>query len=73
MKGGTGYWDTDRDDKEAFVWSSWKAGHSAREIVAALVERFGPGVTRNAVISKVHRMGLAEHRPGPKLGSRNHA
>jgi len=62
MKGETGYWNTDRDDKEALVEASWRAGHSAREIAAALVERFGGMVTRNAVVGKAHRLGLPLHQ-----------
>lgn len=57
-----GYWDTDRDDKEALLEASWRAGHSAREIAAALVERFGGSVTRNMVVSKAHRLGLPLHQ-----------
>lgn len=58
----SGYWDTDKDDKEAFLEASWRAGHNAREIVKALQDRFGGAVTRNAVVSKVHRLGLPMHQ-----------
>lgn len=62
MKGGTGYWDTDREAKEAFLKTAWNGGHSAGEIVAALKKRFGGNPTRNAVVGKVHRMGLPMHQ-----------
>lgn len=61
--GNPGYWDTDPDDKLAMLETSWRAGHSAREIATALTERFGGKVTRNAIVSKVHRMGLPMHQP----------
>lgn len=35
------------------------AGMSAREIMRALSQEFGGAITRNAVIGKVHRSGLA--------------
>jgi len=57
----SGYWDTDKDDKEALVEVSWRAGHSAREIAQALQERFGGKVTRNMVVSKAHRLALPLH------------
>lgn len=69
----TGYWDIDRDDKEALLIASWRAGHSSREIANALQERFGGAVTRNAVVSKVHRLGLPEHKAGIRLGTRRKA
>lgn len=58
----TGYWDTDRDDKEALLEASWRAGHGATEIAAALRERFGGNVTKNAVVGKVHRLRLPIHQ-----------
>lgn len=62
MKGGTGYWDIDTDDKLALLETSWNAGHSSREIATALIQRFGGKVTRNAVVSKAHRLGLRMHQ-----------
>lgn len=50
------FWTPERID---FLKASWEAGHSAREIAAAL----GAGVTRNSIVSKVHRMGLKMHQP----------
>lgn len=58
----SGYWDTDRDDKEALLETSWRAGHKAMEIVRALQERFGGNPTKNTVVSKVHRLGLPMHQ-----------
>lgn len=57
-----GYWTTDRDEKEALVETSWRAGHSSREIAHALMERFGGTVTRNMVVGKVSRLGLPMHK-----------
>ncbi len=44
----------------------WGDGLSAAQVAAEL----GPGITRNAVIGKIHRLGLAERAktssvPGP--------
>lgn len=64
------YWDTDKADKEVLLVTSWNAGHSAREIVAALMQRFGGKVTRNAVLGKVNRLRLEMHRPGCRAPDR---
>lgn len=42
--------------------TAWKAGHSAREIAAALAAQSGLPVTRNMVVSKAHRLGLPMHQ-----------
>ncbi len=39
----------------------WNEGLSASQVAAEL----GPGVTRNAVIGKIHRLGLAERAKAP--------
>jgi hypothetical protein len=54
------YWKPERIE---LLTTSWNAGHNAREIAAALVQRFGGRVSRNAVVSKVHRLGLKMHQP----------
>jgi hypothetical protein len=38
------------------ITSMWQAGHSAKQIAALI-----PGATRNSIIGKVHRMGMARH------------
>lgn len=43
------------DDRVATLKKLWMEGHSAAQIAKQL----GGGVTRNAVIGKVHRLGLA--------------
>lgn len=43
------------DDRVALLKKLWMEGHSAAQIAKQL----GGGVTRNAVIGKVHRLGLA--------------
>ena len=40
----------------------WTEGLSASQIARLM----GGGVTRNAVIGKVHRLGLAARKPSPK-------
>lgn len=57
-----GFWATDTDDKEAYLAAAWIAGHSSREIAAALQERFGGDVTRNMVVGKAHRLSLPMHQ-----------
>jgi hypothetical protein len=47
----------------ATLTASWSAGHSAREIATALSTESGRRVTRNMVVSKVHRLGLKMHQP----------
>lgn len=56
-------WSDDRVDK---LISLWQEGLSASEVACAL-----GCVTRNAVIGKVHRLGLAG-RAGPSRGRRHH-
>lgn len=52
-------WD---EHREATLRHLWSAGLSASQVA----ERLG-GLTRNAVIGKVHRMGLAARSPNRKL------
>lgn len=50
------------DEREQLLRTMWEVdGLSARECGAAL------GVTRNAVIGKVHRLKLQKHGPTPKM------
>ncbi|MCX7898489.1 MAG: GcrA family cell cycle regulator [Methylocystis sp.] len=53
----------------AFVWSDkaldmafrlWKAGHSAREVAAALSAEFDANVSRSAVLGRIHRAGVKD-------------
>ena len=44
------------------VKSMWQRGATATEIAAAL----GPGVTRGAVLGKIHRLGLKRAEDAPK-------
>jgi GcrA cell cycle regulator len=44
------------DERVEFLRKLWSDGLSASQISAEL----GPGITRNAVIGKIHRLGLAE-------------
>jgi hypothetical protein len=66
MIGSTGYFSTDTDDKVAILEAMWRAGDSAREIAAALHERFGGTVTRNMVVGKAHRLCLPMHQSAHK-------
>jgi hypothetical protein len=49
-------------ERTASLTAAWNAGHSARQIAAALTVPGHP-VTRNMVVSKVHRLGLRMHQP----------
>ncbi|MFN3615775.1 MAG: GcrA family cell cycle regulator, partial [Rubrimonas sp.] len=49
-------WTDDRVEK---LQQMWAEGQSAAQIAKAL-----GGVTRNAVIGKVHRLGLSNRAPG---------
>lgn len=52
--------------------ASWNAGHNAREIAANLSLASGLPVTRNMVVSKVHRLGLRMHQaPNAWRGSKS--
>ncbi len=50
-------WTTDYVDELRELWPS----HSAREIA----KKFGGPFTRNSVIGKARRIGLAQKRPTP--------
>lgn len=62
---------------QSTLTASWNAGHNAREIATALSQESGKPVTRNMVVSKVHRLGLKMHQPnnswrnGSKTGRRS--
>lgn len=58
----SGFWDDDTEEKLALLESMWRAGHSAREIAGALIERFGGIVSRNMVVGKAHRLALPMHQ-----------
>jgi GcrA cell cycle regulator len=51
------------DERIALLKNGWENGKSASQIA----EELGEGVTRNAVIGKAHRLGLAA-RPSPVKG-----
>lgn len=51
----TGAWTT---EEERLIRESWARGQSAREIMDIL-----PGRSRNAILGKVHRMGLPNRKP----------
>ena len=57
-------WTSERVE---FLKKRWGEGHSASEIAGAL-----GGVTRNAVIGKVHRLGLARRRTIHRRSSSPH-
>ncbi|MFN3885297.1 MAG: GcrA family cell cycle regulator [Rhodocyclaceae bacterium] len=57
------HWTDERVDR---LKSLWKDGLSASQVARAL-----GGVTRNAVIGKVHRLGLSGRARPPRPGSRN--
>ena len=44
----------------------WRRGCTARQIANALNERYGLTLTRNAVIGKLHRMGMMGERRKPR-------
>ena len=48
-------WNQDQVEK---LKTLWKEGYSASQVA----ERLGQGVSRNAVIGKIHRLGLAERQ-----------
>jgi GcrA cell cycle regulator len=52
------------EERIALLTKYWQEGHSASQIAEAL----GEGLTRNAVIGKAHRLGLAS-RPSPLKGA----
>ena len=52
-------WTEDRIDR---LRTLWLEGHSAARIAREL----GAGLTRSAVLGKVHRMGLSAGRPRPR-------
>jgi GcrA cell cycle regulator len=52
------------DERIALLKNGWENGKSASQIA----EELGEGVTRNAVIGKAHRLGLAS-RPSPVKAS----
>ncbi|WP_448582200.1 GcrA family cell cycle regulator [Thermaurantiacus sp.] len=52
------------EERIALLTKYWQEGHSASQIAEAL----GEGLTRNAVIGKAHRLGLAA-RPSPLKGA----
>lgn len=52
------------EERIALLTKYWQQGHSASQIAEAL----GEGLTRNAVIGKAHRLGLAS-RPSPLKGA----
>jgi GcrA cell cycle regulator len=52
------------EERIALLTRFWQEGHSASQIAEAL----GEGLTRNAVIGKAHRLGLAS-RPSPLKGT----
>jgi GcrA cell cycle regulator len=49
------------DERVELLRKLWNDGLSASQVAAEL----GPGVTRNAVIGKIHRLGLAERAKAP--------
>jgi GcrA cell cycle regulator len=53
------------DEKVEQLKQHWMEGKSASQIASLL----GSGVTRNAVIGKVHRLGLAGRAKAPSLAS----
>jgi GcrA cell cycle regulator len=57
------HWPDDVIDR---LTSLWKSGASCSRIAQKLNDRFGMGLTRNAVIGKVHRLKLASRprKPG---------
>jgi GcrA cell cycle regulator len=53
------------DERVELLKQHWTEGKSASQIAALL----GPGLTRNAVIGKVHRLGLSGRAKSPGLAS----
>lgn len=61
----TSVWTEDLVDRLKILW---REGRSAAEVARALKN----GVTRSAVLGKVHRLGLSEGRLSPpKVGGSN--
>ena len=56
------------DDRVETLKKLWGEGHSASQIAKEL-----GGVTRNAVIGKVHRLGLSNRATGAKAGAKTTA
>lgn len=56
------------DERVELISKLWAEGLSASQIAARL-----PGVSRNAVISKLHRLGLLGHGSAPRYGRRKRA
>ena len=52
------------DEKVERLKQHWMEGRSASQIASLL----GDGLTRNAVIGKVHRLGLAGRAKSPNVG-----
>ncbi|MBM3272031.1 GcrA cell cycle regulator [Candidatus Kaiserbacteria bacterium] len=50
------------DERVELLRKLWSDGLSASQVAAEL----GPGITRNGVIGKIHRLGLAERAHMPK-------
>lgn len=50
------------DERVELLRKLWSDGLSASQVAAEL----GPGITRNAVIGKIHRLGLAERAKAPR-------
>ena len=60
------------DERVACLKKTWAAGGSASICRDKLRERIGAsmeGPTRNAVIGKVHRLGLSKHKPSTRLNT----
>lgn len=53
------------DARVATLREMWLAGNSA----GAIVQAIGPGITRNAVLGKISRMGLLRHSERPQRPS----
>lgn len=56
------------DDRTQTLIDLWRVGRSAAEIARALT-----GVSRNAVLGKLYRLGLSRPRPAAKPGDRRPA
>ena len=52
------------DERVELLKQHWMEGKSASQIASLL----GPGLTRNAVIGKVHRLGLVGRAKAPSVG-----
>lgn len=55
------------DERVAELKRLWAEGNSASQIAAKM-----PGLTRNAVLSKIHRMGCAERGAAPRRTAPKH-